>query len=52
LVDALTFRFFNGPLPPEDRQRFIGFVRERGTDDEAIKDLVHLLLSTPEYQLT
>lgn len=52
LVDALAFRFFNAPLPPEDRQRFIEFVKERGTDDEAIKDLVHLFLSTPEYQLT
>jgi len=52
LVDALAFRFFNAPLRVEDRQRFIEFVNERGTDDAAIKDLVHLFLSTPEYQLT
>ena len=28
------------------------FVREHGTDEATIRDLVHLFLSTPEYQLT
>jgi len=52
LVDALSFRFLNAPLSPEDRERFIAFVREHGTDDGTKRDLVHLFLSTPEYQLT
>lgn len=52
LVDTLSFRFINAPLSGEDRERFIAFAREHGTDDASVRDLVHLFLSTPEYQLT
>jgi len=52
LVDELSFRFLNAPLASDDRERFIAFIRQHGTDDASMKDLVHLFLSTPEYQLT
>jgi hypothetical protein len=55
LVDSLIFRFFQHPLRQEDREKFLSFARseaEGGLTDTEIGHLVHLMLSTPYYQLT
>lgn len=55
LVDHLVFRFFQAPLRKEDREGFLEFLRKESTDgitDTEIGKLVHLMLSTPYYQLT
>ena len=54
LVDTLAFRFFQAPLSDKNRKHFIAFAEEKDglifTNHE-IAELVHLMLSTPEYQL-
>jgi uncharacterized protein (DUF1800 family) len=54
LCDALAFRLMNDNLRAADRERLVEFVRERGAkaSDSTIRDLLHLMMSTPEYQLT
>lgn len=55
LVDSLVFRFFQHPLRQEDREKFLSFARgeaEGGLTDTEVGHLVHLMLSTPYYQLT
>ncbi|BCU76764.1 DUF1800 domain-containing protein [Luteolibacter sp. LG18] len=54
LVDSLALRFFQAPLADKNRKRFIAFAEEKEgvvfTNHE-VAELVHLMLSTPEYQL-
>ncbi|MGC4016269.1 MAG: DUF1800 domain-containing protein [Luteolibacter sp.] len=54
LVDTLAMRFFQAPLAEKNRKRFIAFAEEKEgvvfTNHE-VAELVHLMLSTPEYQL-
>lgn len=54
LVDTLGFRFFQAPLPEAHRKRFLAFAEEKAgvifTNHE-IAELIHLMLSTPDYQL-
>lgn len=54
LVDALQFRFFQGPVPANARENFIEYAEsKRGavfTNNE-VGELCHLMLSTPYYQL-
>ena len=55
LVDSLAFRFFQHPLRKEDREKFLSFAKsegEGGLTDTEVGHLVHLMLSTPYYQLT
>ena len=54
LCDALAFRLINDNLRAADRERLVEFVRERGAEasDSTLRDLLHLMMSTPEYQLT
>ena len=61
VVDAFGRRFLRVPLDADVRARFIGFLNgELGTSDvaqaetymeDALRMLVHLIMSTPEYQL-
>lgn len=55
LVDTLIMRFFQAPVSETNRKRFIAFAEEQEgvvfTNHE-VAELVHLMLSTPEYQLT
>ena len=54
-------RFLRVPLAPDDRQRLIDFLgAELGTDrvevaetylEEPLRVLLHLIMSTPEYEL-
>lgn len=54
LVAALTFRLFQSPLTPHETQPFLDFLKQRNNDtsDATIRDLLHLMMSTPQYQLT
>jgi hypothetical protein len=54
VVDALAWRFYNGPLAAGDRGKFEAFVKEKAADglsDEDTGHLAHLMLSTPRYQV-
>ena len=55
LVEDLAFRFYQSPLRAEDRSSFLEFVQKEATDgltDLEVGKLVHLMLSTPNYQLS
>lgn len=54
LCDAISQRLLNAPLERGERGRFVAFLRERGAkiDDPALRDFLHLMMSTPDYQLT
>jgi len=52
LIAYLCFRLFQDPLTPRDTQTFIKYVSDHGTDDETLRELLHLMMSTPQYQLT
>jgi uncharacterized protein (DUF1800 family) len=54
LVDALIFRFFQGPVPEKARSSFIEYaIAKKGVvfTDKETAELCHLMLSTPYYQL-
>ena len=53
-VDALVFRFFQGPVPDMARSSFIEYATaKKGVifTDKETAELCHLILSTPYYQL-
>lgn len=54
LCDAVSQRLLNARLEGAERKRFVAFLRERGAkiDDPALRDFLHLMMSTPDYQLT
>jgi len=53
VVDSLARRFLSVPLSPQERAAFIEFFRGRSARDEtALRELLYLVLSTPEYQLS
>lgn len=54
LCDELSFRMLNARLQPEERERLLETLRrQEGTiDDATLRDFLHLLMSTPDYQLT
>ena len=61
VVDYFAMRFLSVPLDPGERQAFIEFLnRELATTDvqeaetwmeDPLRMLLHLIMSTPEYQL-
>jgi uncharacterized protein (DUF1800 family) len=50
--DLLGERFFQSPLPPSLRGKTLAFLRENTSSARSRRDLIHLLMSTPDYQLT
>lgn len=52
VTDSLAWRLFQSPMPPPMRARAIAFLKDHGSSPASRKDLLHLLLSTPEFQLT
>jgi uncharacterized protein (DUF1800 family) len=55
LVEYVCFRLFQDPLTPRETEKFVNYLEERkanGIDDETIRDLLHLMMSTPQFQLT
>ncbi len=54
LLDELAFRVFNYPLPPKDRATYLTFLEQHPVpfSDNTVRDLMQLMMSTPDYQLT
>ena len=52
LCDALGERLFQSPMSPALRAKATTFLDGNGTSPAARRDLLHLLLSTPEFQLS
>jgi hypothetical protein len=60
VVDHFAHRFLSVPLAAGDRAVLVGFLRDKlgttavqpgGTLEESLRELLYLVLSTPEYQL-
>jgi len=52
-VDTLAKRFLSVPLPVKDRVAFVEFFRGKSLASEKdLRELLYLVLSTPEYQLS
>jgi len=54
LVSLLTARIFSVPVADKERQTFIGYLEARkpDTSDQTVRGLIHLMMSTPQFQLT
>ena len=54
LVALLCQRFFGAPAPEKERAAFIQFLENRqpDTSDQTMRELLHLMMSTPQFQLT
>ena len=54
LVDKLSFRLFQETLGARETQTFITYLENKkpDTSDSAIRGLLHLMMSTPQFQLT
>jgi uncharacterized protein (DUF1800 family) len=54
LVAYLCFRLYQDPLTPRDTQAFVQYVTDHALnpDDDTLRELLHLMMSTPQYQLT
>ncbi len=52
LVRALTMRLFQDPLTPKQHAAFVEYLRAQpNLNDAALLGLLHLMMSTPQYQL-
>jgi uncharacterized protein (DUF1800 family) len=53
LVDALSLRLFQTTLTGRSRDAFVEFLQSKSqpADDEAVRGLLHLMMSTPQFQL-
>jgi len=53
LLDLLAFRIFNFPTTPKDRVTYLTYLRKYPTPyaDSTVRDLMQLMMGTPEYQL-
>ena len=53
IVDHFARRFLSVPLPEKDRAAFVEFFRGKSvTSESALRELLYLVLSAPEYQLS
>jgi uncharacterized protein (DUF1800 family) len=54
LIAYLCFRLYQDPLTPRDTETFIKYVSDHGPNptDSSLRELLHLMMSTPQYQLT
>jgi uncharacterized protein (DUF1800 family) len=54
LLDTVAFRVFNFPLPPKDRATYLTYLEKQSTpySDDTVRDLMQIMMSTPDYQLT
>ncbi len=54
LVTLLGQRFFAAPVPEKERTAFVQFLEKRApdTNDQTMRELFHLMMSTPQFQLT
>jgi uncharacterized protein (DUF1800 family) len=53
LVDLLSARLFQSAPPENDRKTFVQYLESRrpDTSDATLRGLVHLMMSTPQFQL-
>jgi uncharacterized protein (DUF1800 family) len=54
LVAYLCFRLYQDPLTPRDTATFVKYATDHGPNltDDTLRELLHLMMSTPQYQLT
>ncbi len=54
LCDTLALRLLNAPVTGAEREKFLAFLQNHGPaiSDSALRDFLHLMMSTPDYQLT
>ena len=54
LIAYLSFRLYQTYVSPRDAEPFLKFLAERNGEltDDSIRELLHLMMSTPQYQLT
>ncbi len=54
LIAYLSFRLYQTYVSPHDAEPFLKFLEERKGEmnDDSIRELLHLMMSTPQYQLT
>lgn len=53
LVESLSLRLYQAPLNARDTQPFVDYLKKKNdTSDQTIRELLHLMMSTPQYQLT
>ena len=51
-LETLGQRLFQSPLPPALKEKALAFLTTNGNSIESRRDLLHLAMSTPEFQLT
>jgi uncharacterized protein (DUF1800 family) len=51
VVDHFVRRFMRVSLAAKDRQVLVDFLTSRRMDEDSLRELLYLILSTPEYQL-
>ena len=52
ICNAAAARLFQSPLPIPLHEKFVNYLSTHGTGAAARQDLLHLMMSTPEFQLT
>lgn len=54
LVAHLAQRFFQTKPAPKENETFLAYLKGRGPEvsDETLRHLIHLMMSTPDFQLT
>ena len=50
--DLLALRLFQAPMSPALREKTLHLLEKNGNSQVARRDIVHLVMSTPEFQLT
>ena len=51
-MDRLAARFLSVPLAAKDREAFVDYARNKPlTSEPALRELLYLVLSAPEYQV-
>jgi hypothetical protein len=51
VVEHFLHRFMRVPLAEKDRQVLVDFLKNKRMDENSLRELLYLVLSTPEYQL-
>jgi len=53
-IAYLCFRLYQDPLTPRDTETFVKYLSDHGPTptDDTYRELLHLMMSTPQYQLT
>jgi hypothetical protein len=50
--DLLSWRLFQAPMSTALREKTMDFLKNNGRSPASHRDLIHLLMSTPDFQLT